>query len=108
MGRGLLITGSSGIAAATARLATSRGETVFLIGKNRQECARRSSELNGSSYSVADVADENAVKEAINLCLRRMHAIDAAFHVAGGLIHLLLLLAVISLVVHFVTGRSAV
>jgi hypothetical protein len=32
----------------------------------------------------------------------------AAFHVAGGLIHLLLLLAVISLVVHFVTGRSAV
>jgi uncharacterized protein DUF5670 len=32
----------------------------------------------------------------------------AAFHVAGGLIHLLLLLAVISLVVHFVTGRNAV
>jgi hypothetical protein len=31
-----------------------------------------------------------------------------AFHVAGGLIHLLLLLAVISLVVHFVTGRRAV
>ncbi len=32
----------------------------------------------------------------------------AAFHVAGGLIHLLLLVAVISLVVHFVTGRTAV
>jgi hypothetical protein len=30
-----------------------------------------------------------------------------AFHVAGGLIHLLLLIAVISLVVHFVRGRSA-
>ena len=29
-----------------------------------------------------------------------------AFHVAGGLIHLLLILAVISLVVHFVRGRS--
>jgi len=30
----------------------------------------------------------------------------AAFHVAGGLIHLLLIVAVISLVMHFVRGRS--
>jgi uncharacterized protein DUF5670 len=32
----------------------------------------------------------------------------AAFHVAGGLIHLLLIVAVISLIMHFVRGRSAV
>ena len=31
-----------------------------------------------------------------------------AFHVAGGLIHLLLIVAVISLVLHFVRGRTAV
>jgi len=30
-----------------------------------------------------------------------------AFHIAGGLIHLLLVVAVISLIVHFVSGRSA-
>ena len=30
-----------------------------------------------------------------------------AFHVAGGLIHLLLVVAVISLIVHFVRGRGA-
>jgi hypothetical protein len=30
-----------------------------------------------------------------------------AFHVAGGLIHLLLIIAVISLVMHFLRGRSA-
>jgi uncharacterized membrane protein (DUF485 family) len=30
----------------------------------------------------------------------------AAFHVAGGAIHLLLILAVISLLIHFVRGRS--
>lgn len=29
------------------------------------------------------------------------------FHVAGGLIHLLLIFAVISLILHFVMGRSA-
>jgi hypothetical protein len=32
----------------------------------------------------------------------------AAFHVAGGLIHILLILAVISIVIHFVSGRSTV
>ena len=31
-----------------------------------------------------------------------------AFHVAGGLIHILLVLAIIAIVVHFVTGRRAV
>jgi hypothetical protein len=30
-----------------------------------------------------------------------------AFHVAGGLIHLLLIIAVVSLVLHLVRGRSA-
>ena len=32
----------------------------------------------------------------------------AAFHVAGGLIHLLLILAVISIIVHFFRGTRAV
>jgi hypothetical protein len=31
-----------------------------------------------------------------------------AFHVAGGLIHLLLILAVISIEIHLVRGRSTV
>jgi hypothetical protein len=31
-----------------------------------------------------------------------------AFHVAGGLIHLLLIVAVISLILHFVRGPRAV
>ena len=30
-----------------------------------------------------------------------------AFHVAGGLIHILLIIALISLVMHFFRGRSA-
>jgi hypothetical protein len=32
----------------------------------------------------------------------------AAFHVAGGLIHLLLVIAVISLIIHFVRPRRVV
>jgi hypothetical protein len=30
-----------------------------------------------------------------------------AFHVAGGLIHLLLIIALVSVVIHFVRGRAA-
>ena len=32
----------------------------------------------------------------------------AVFHVAGGLIHLLLIIVLVSIVLHFVRGRSAV
>ncbi|MCU1326589.1 MAG: hypothetical protein JWN34_1959 [Bryobacterales bacterium] len=32
----------------------------------------------------------------------------SVFHVAGAVIHILIILAVISLVMHFVRGRSAV
>ena len=32
----------------------------------------------------------------------------AAFHVAGGLIHLLLILAIISIIIHFFRGTRAV
>lgn len=31
-----------------------------------------------------------------------------AFHVAGGLIHLLLVIAVVMIVLHFITGRRTV
>ena len=31
-----------------------------------------------------------------------------AFHLAGGLIHIILVIAVISLIVHFVRGRGSV
>ena len=30
------------------------------------------------------------------------------FHVAGGLIHLLIILAIVSVIVHFARGRSSV
>ena len=31
-----------------------------------------------------------------------------AFHIAGGLIHILLVIALIAVVIHFVTGRKVV
>ena len=83
MSRVLLITGSSGIAAATAKLATGRSDVVFLVGKESSECEELSAELEGSGFFVADVADERAVKNAVGSCLSHFGRIDALFNVAG-------------------------
>lgn len=83
MSRVLLITGSSGIAASTARLFTSSSDVVFLMGNDQQQCEALSAELTGSSFFVGDVANETAVQKAIADCLAKLGRIDAAFNVAG-------------------------
>src|SRR5260370_36237127 len=79
----LLITGSSGIAAATARLAASRGSRVFVVGARESECKDVLEHLPGSAYAVADVTDYQAVLQAVAACIQRYGVIDAVFNVAG-------------------------
>jgi NAD(P)-dependent dehydrogenase (short-subunit alcohol dehydrogenase family) len=83
MPRVILITGSSGIAAATAKLAASRGDQLFLIGKNQEECESLSSQFGECGFFVADVSDETGVASGIQSCLSRYDRIDAVFNVAG-------------------------
>jgi NAD(P)-dependent dehydrogenase (short-subunit alcohol dehydrogenase family) len=83
MSRILLITGSSGIAAATAKLAASRGDRVFFIGKDAEECELLTSQIEDSAFFVADVADEDAVNSAFESGFSRYGRVDAVFNVAG-------------------------
>jgi len=83
MARVLLITGSSGIAAATARLATRRGDAVFVVGKELRECEELTNELKDAAFFVADVSDEHAVKNATESCFSHFGHVDAVFNVAG-------------------------
>lgn len=83
MARVLLITGSSGIAAASARLASERCDRVFVVGKNEDECSELSQQLTGSGFFVADVSDEDAVNRAVDACVSRFGRIDAVFNAAG-------------------------
>ena len=78
----LLITGSSGIAAATARLWATENP-VFVVGINEEECRSLVTELSEASFAVADVRDESAVRNAVAACLERFGKIDALFNVAG-------------------------
>lgn len=78
----LLVTGSSGIAAATARLWAAENP-VFVVGIKREECSSLATELGAAIFAVADVSDEPAVRNAVAACLDRFGRIDALFNGAG-------------------------
>jgi NAD(P)-dependent dehydrogenase (short-subunit alcohol dehydrogenase family) len=70
----VLISGSTGIAAATARLAASEGASVFTIALERGECA----EVFTGDLALADTA-----RDGVRECLRRFGRIDCLYNVAG-------------------------
>ena len=76
----LLVTGSSGIAAATARL---WGDSVFVVGVKEEECRSLAAELPRAGFYAADVRDEEAVRKSVVACLERFGKIDALFNAAG-------------------------
>ena len=78
----LLVTGSSGIAAATAR-SWAAENPVFVVGINSDECKSLTISLADAGFATADVRDEIAVRKAVAACLDRFGRIDALFNVAG-------------------------
>jgi NAD(P)-dependent dehydrogenase (short-subunit alcohol dehydrogenase family) len=78
----LLVTGSSGMAAATARR-WGAGNRVFIVGINQDECRSLAAELLEAGFHPADVRDEAAVQKAVAACLERFGRIDALFNVVG-------------------------
>ena len=59
------------------------------------------------SYGKTELTEENSMFMTLFAVLVVLWLLGFfAFHAAGGLIHVLLILAVISLVVHFFRGRS--
>jgi len=78
----LLITGSSGIAAATARMWASK-DPVFVVGIHQEECQSLTKEFSEAGCASADVRDASSVRDAVAACLERFGRIDALFNVAG-------------------------
>lgn len=78
----LLITGSSGIAAATARM-WGADNPVFVVSNRQEQCQQLASELGDAGFAVTDVRDEVAVRNAVAACIDRFDRIDALFNVAG-------------------------
>lgn len=81
--RVIVITGSTGIAAAAAGTAASEGARVFIISRD-PEHARDLAERVGGAWAAADLTDERAVDAAIDAAVAQFGRIDGLFAVAGG------------------------
>ena len=78
----LLITGCSGIAAATARLAANRGASVFIASLDERECLELSTGI-GSGFHCGDLREAEHAERAVLKCVERYGRIDGLFNVAG-------------------------
>lgn len=79
----LLITGSTGIAEATALKAVQQGDSIFVISRDESHCLDLCARLPESGYYACDLRDEGAVGEALTACLNRFGGVDGVFNVAG-------------------------
>jgi NAD(P)-dependent dehydrogenase (short-subunit alcohol dehydrogenase family) len=78
-----LITGNTGIAAETARLAAVRGAKVFVAGLDVRDGTDLAAEIGGEHFE-GDLSQPTIADSAVARCLSQYGQIDALFNVAGG------------------------
>lgn len=88
----VLITGAtSGIGLTTARMAAEKGANVMLVARNEAALRELAYEINlgggRAAYAVADVADENALREAAQKVKPEFGGFDTWVNNAGGSIY---------------------
>ena len=83
-----LVTGSTGIAAASTRRLAAEGASVFVVSRTAGHARALAEELEAAggqaAWSVADLANEAEVAAAIAAAVERFGRIDGLFAVAGG------------------------
>lgn len=81
----LVVTGSTGIAAAAATRHVEAGGRVFVIARNSKTLESLVTALPGEvGYAQADLTEEHPTLEAFAACVERFGRIDGLFAVAGG------------------------
>lgn len=82
-----LITGASGIAAATAELAAQEGARIFIAGLDDQQCQELAHKIQGHGtecdFHAADLRLASSASEVVARCISRFDRIDALYNVAG-------------------------
>jgi NAD(P)-dependent dehydrogenase (short-subunit alcohol dehydrogenase family) len=86
--RGVIVTGASGIAAASARLFAGEGARIAIVSRTEARCRAlvEAIEADGgrASYAVADLVDEAQAASAMEAARRALGRIDGLLSVAGG------------------------
>ncbi len=79
-----LITGSTGIAEATALHAAEEGAKVFVASRTEDHCRALAEKLGAQgAYRAADLTQPEQVAEAVRVCVDQWGRIDGLFNVAG-------------------------
>ncbi len=82
-----VITGSTGIAAATIKLAAREDHAVFFVSRDESSCLNLAEKLQAENkphgFHVADLTEPEAVAAAVQQCVEQFGKIDALFNVAG-------------------------
>ena len=82
-GKGVVVTGASGIAAAGARRFAREGAAVFVVSLDAGECQALAGEI-GAGWAAADLRDEGAAVAALGAARAALGRVDGLFAVAGG------------------------
>ena len=82
--RAILVTGSTGIAAATAERAAAEGARVFVVSRDADHARALGERLAGGAWAAAELTDEAAVDTAVTAAVDRFGRIDGLFSAAGG------------------------
>ena len=83
-----LVTGSTGIAAASARRLAAEGASVFVVSRTAEHARSLAEELTAAdgvaAWAAADLTAEAEVEAAVAAAVERFGRIDGLFAVAGG------------------------
>ena len=87
-GKRVVITGATGIAAASANRLLAEGADVFVISREEEELQALADELEAQARSVAwaqaDLTLEGATEDAFDRALSHMGGVDGVLAVAGA------------------------
>jgi NAD(P)-dependent dehydrogenase (short-subunit alcohol dehydrogenase family) len=81
-GKSILITGSTGIAEATALRAADGGARVFIVSRT-PENAEALAKKTGGAFLAADLTVPGSANRAVDACVAAYGTLDALFNVAG-------------------------
>jgi NAD(P)-dependent dehydrogenase (short-subunit alcohol dehydrogenase family) len=88
LGRVCLVTGSTGIAGASARRLATEGASVFVVSRTEAHLSGLVREISAAggdaAWAVADLENEAEIDTAIDAAVERYGRIDGVFAVAGA------------------------
>jgi NAD(P)-dependent dehydrogenase (short-subunit alcohol dehydrogenase family) len=86
--RGVIVTGATGIAGASARLFAAEGARLVVISRTESSCRELVESIvadgGRASHVVADLTDGAAAQAAGDTAIEQLGRVDGLFNVAGG------------------------